>query len=159
MISQVWHALWDSNSFFAIFNVSFRRPRFLSYSTFWKSPQHPTTSEGKWLILNRLLWSRRSRDLDLYGCFPKIVVPPNHPFKEGFPYIITMHFGVPLFSETPLVRDPDVRGWHCQYLNLTLNTLRFCKPRSKLRPQLNTFFGLSDEELVNTPRWQYSPTS
>ena len=33
--------------------------------------------------------------------FPKIVVPPNHPFQYVFP-IETIHFGVPLFSETPI---------------------------------------------------------
>ena len=30
--------------------------------------------------------------------FPKIGVPPNHPFQEGFPLSI-IHFGVPLFLE------------------------------------------------------------
>ena len=38
------------------------------------------------------------------GMFPKIVVPPNHPFLIGFS-IITIHFGVPLFLETPIYRD------------------------------------------------------
>ena len=33
--------------------------------------------------------------------FPKIVVPPNHPLI-GFSIIFTIHFGVPLFLETPI---------------------------------------------------------
>jgi len=32
--------------------------------------------------------------------FPKIGVPPNHPFLIRFSIIFTIHFGVPLFSET-----------------------------------------------------------
>ncbi len=33
--------------------------------------------------------------------FPKIGVPPNHPILIGFSLIFTIHFGVPLFLETP----------------------------------------------------------
>ena len=33
--------------------------------------------------------------------FPKIMVPPNHPFLIGFS-IINLHFGVPLFLETSI---------------------------------------------------------
>ena len=33
--------------------------------------------------------------------FPKMVVPPNHPFSIGFS-IINHPFGVPLFLETPI---------------------------------------------------------
>ena len=33
--------------------------------------------------------------------FPKIAVPPNHPFWHGFP-LHTIHFGVSLFLETPI---------------------------------------------------------
>ena len=36
------------------------------------------------------------------GCFLKWwVFPPNHPFLVGFSIIFTIHFGVPLFLETP----------------------------------------------------------
>ena len=40
------------------------------------------------------------------GSFPKIVgvFHPNHPFWQGFSIIFTIHFGVPLFLETPIYR-------------------------------------------------------
>ena len=36
--------------------------------------------------------------------FPRIVVqvPPNHPILIGFSIIFTIHFGIPLFLETPI---------------------------------------------------------
>ena len=37
----------------------------------------------------------------LYGCFPRIGVPPNHPFLIGFS-VINHPFWVPLFLETPI---------------------------------------------------------
>ena len=39
------------------------------------------------------------------GVEPKIGVenPPNHPFvHRGIPLLFTIHFGVPLFLETPM---------------------------------------------------------
>ena len=45
--------------------------------------------------------------------FPKIGVPPNHPFKWGFPFS-TIYFGVPPFMEPPPTCHPKV-GPHQRY--------------------------------------------
>ena len=43
------------------------------------------------------------------------IFPPNHPISIGFSIIFTIHFGVPLFSETSI----------CQCLNMYINTWIF----------------------------------
>ena len=51
-----------------------------------------------------------------YGCFRKWWYPPNHPILIGFSIIFTIHFGVPLFSETPIYWQCRIFLWSiCQW--------------------------------------------
>ena len=44
----------------------------------------------EWMNLD----SRKGQNIWYIWVFPKMVVPPNHPFLEGFP-LLSIHFGVP----------------------------------------------------------------